>query len=252
MIEVKLFKTWIIPRESSAFGNLAIKNTGTAPILLAKDVINFEIAQLDTHLANSTSQSKQDPTRDTDFKMYVLDDHQSFELQSGETHVYEGRKLYFDPPWSEKPFVVSIYQGKGFWLDSEPLNVSRVTPDSEEFLADINDGLNFPSIWTLVTVTYKNERWLYKKSLPRERNSGGNYYAVCPLSFTNKIRVEPHQGHGIYKIWDGENPMIFDIKKSMLLEGPDEHNVWGKWTRERKQQAEADNAEVRRKKQEAQ
>jgi hypothetical protein len=45
--------------------------------------------------------------------------------------------------------------------------------------------------------------------------------------------------------------MIYDMYKSVIVEGPDENNVLGKWTRERKQKAEADNAEVRRKKQEA-
>jgi len=46
--------------------------------------------------------------------------------------------------------------------------------------------------------------------------------------------------------------MIYHLIKSVLTEGPDENNVLGKWTRERKQKAEADNAEVRRKKAEAQ
>jgi hypothetical protein len=45
--------------------------------------------------------------------------------------------------------------------------------------------------------------------------------------------------------------MIYRDGQSIILEGPDENNVFGKWTRERKQKAEADNAEVRRKKQEA-
>ena len=56
----------------------------------------------------------------------------------------------------------------------------------------------------------------------------------------------------LFKIWDGDKSMIYHLIKSVLTEGPDENNVLGKWTRERKQKAEADNAEVRRKKAEAQ
>ena len=89
------------------------------------------------------------------------------------------------------------------------------------------------------------------KTLPNERlrSAGGSYYSICPVSLTNKIRIEPHEGKGsLYKIWDGDKSMIFQKNNGMLLEGPDENNVFGKWTCERKQRAEADNAEVRRKK----
>ena len=64
--------------------------------------------------------------------------------------------------------------------------------------------------------------------------------------------VPSHEGKGrLYKIWDGEKSMIYQDGVCMLLEGPDENDVFGKWTRKRKQRAEADNAEVRRKKAEA-
>jgi len=144
-------------------------------------------------------------------------------------------------PFTGEKFVVSVYLNNGFWLDSEPLTVNGVVPDSEEFLATINDGRNLQNNWDLVAVTYKNERWLYKKR--------GDYYALaCPLSLTNKIRIEPHDAKGHYKIWDGDKFMIYEIGLGLLTEGPDENDVFGKWTRERKQKAEADNAEVRRKK----
>ena len=257
VIEVKLFKSWIIEGEQ-VFGNLAIKNTGTDPILLAKNSGLFDIGQL----AFARFENREEAYRQIPKDGF-------FSLLPEETQVYEGRKFYFNIPeiFSEEiRFTISIYLGgetlaqqppairrlpsdvrkmqyplKEFWLDSEPLVVNGVVPDSEEELAAIANDF-----WKLVAVTYKNERWLYKKS-PRSNN----YYAICPLSPTNKIRVEPNDNENLFTIWDGSRSMIFDLKKSVIIEGPDENNVLGKWTRERKQKAEADNAEVRRKRAEA-
>ena len=242
-LEVKLFKTWVIPNEVT-FGNLAIKNTGTDFIRLAKDAIQFEISQLDTHLVGNTFSKKQDPVRDTDFKMYVLDDPNSLALPPGETHVYEGRKFLLYIPTSGEEFVMSIYQGNGFWLDSEPLTAKGIIPDSVEELTTVKDNTRNLHLEPrkMTAVTYKNERWLYY----------ANVYPICPLSLDGKIRIEPHDGAGLFKIWDGDKSMIYRDGQNIILEGPDEHNVLGKWTRERKQKAEADNAEVRRKKAEEQ
>ncbi|MCL1921763.1 MAG: hypothetical protein FWG50_11955 [Kiritimatiellaeota bacterium] len=252
LIEVKLFKDWVIKEEVN-FGNfnLAIKNTGTAPILLAKDPGYFQIGQLATRLLPRDPQK--DSRQEEEYKI-MGGEGECFRLLPEETHVYERRKFFlpkFPIPFSEEMrFTVSVYLGKGFWLDSEPLVYRVVTPDSEGELATINDNktrnTHEPSR-KLSLVTYRNERWLYVKSI-----SGDLYYSVCPLSSMNTIRVEPHDGGGLFKIWDGSKPMIFDMYKMMLLEGSDENNVYGRWTRERKQKAEADNAEVRRKKAEAQ
>jgi len=238
-IEVKLFKDWVIKGELS-FANLAIKNTGTAPILLAKDVFDFEGGQLScTKEGEVIDELYRDISRHGGF----------FSLLSGETHVYEDRKLYLEipPPFSEKiRFTVSVYLGNGFWLDSEPLMYHGVIPDSEEHLTTITD---VNGQYKMLGVTYKNERWLYKTMPSRlARDAKTLYFPVCPLSLTNKIRVEPQDDKMLFKIWDGGKSMIFHLTKSILLEGPDENDVLGKWTRERKQRAEADNAEVRRKK----
>jgi len=126
------------------------------------------------------------------------------------------------------------------------LTVKGVVPDSEEHLATINNKKrNVNDLYKMVAVTYKGERWLYKKS------KFNNYFPVCPLSLTNKIRIENYDDEEQFRIWDGDKSMIFHLSKSVLTEGPDENNVLGKWTRDRKLKAEADNAEVRRKKQEA-
>jgi hypothetical protein len=91
---------------------------------------------------------------------------------------------------------------------------------------------------------------LYVKSIPKPGliYSGKYCYPICPLSLIGKIRVELHDGENLFRIWDGDKPMIYHMAKNMLTEGLDEHNVLAKWTRERKQKAEADNAEVRRRK----
>jgi len=270
VIEVKLFKDWAIEGER-VFGNLAIKNTGTSPILLAKDTDSFDTGQLYFARLDNREEAYRQIAK-TNF----------FGLLPGETHVYEGRKLYFwIPDFSEEMrFTVSIYLGyepstdravrrlpievqrkqysvKEFWLDSEPLMVKGVVPDSEEYLATVIDNLTYSKlaserkrgfgIFDLVAVTYKNERWLYTKS-----TDSHHIYPICPLSLTNKIHIEDHEGENLFKIWDGDKSMILHFTKSILLEGPDENNVLGKWTRERKQKAEADNAEVRRKKAEQQ
>ena len=253
LIEAKLFKDWIIKGESS-FCNLAIKNTGTSPILLAENPADFSLGQLVTRpLPRNRSENKE---QEDQYQLMLLERGEFLKLLPDETHVYEGRKFLLNNQFffaEEIRFTVSVYLGKGAWLDSEPLRINGVVPDSEEYLATVlvnptnsklaSERRSGFSIWDLVAVTYKNERWLYKKSTDSPHS-----YPVCPLSLTNKIRIEDHEGDNLFKIWDGDKSMIYHIKKSILLEGPDENNVLGKWTRERKQKAEADNAEVRRKK----
>ncbi|MCL1921765.1 MAG: hypothetical protein FWG50_11965 [Kiritimatiellaeota bacterium] len=246
LIEVKLFKEWVIKGEE--FGgnfNLAIKNTGTAPIPLAKKRVYFSSWQLAMRpLPHKPDYSESELHGKGDRLTIPKGNEHFFELPVGETHMYEALKFLIDkqPPFSEEMrFTVSVYLGNGFWLDSEPMMLKGVAPESEEkvgVITDINGSHD------LVAVTYKGERWLYSKG-------GGYYFSVCPLSLTNEIRVEPHDGKRLYKIWDGDKPMIYQDGQSILTEGPDENDVFGKWTRERKQRAEADNAEVRRKKAEA-
>ena len=255
LIEVKLFKDWVIKGECN-FGNLAIKNTGTAPIRLAKTAFDFEGAQLYTRSFPVRKSERSGSIYEEDYQLILLfdGDDKLFSLLPEETHVYEGRKFLLPQrsPFSEEmQYIVSIYLGKGFWLDSEPLIIKGVVPDSEEYVATVGEA-SFPC--HLVAVTYKNERWLYVKTLPNERlrSAGGSYYSICPLSLTNKIRVEPHDGKNLYKIWDGDRSLIYRDGQTIIVEGSDEHDVLGKWTRERKQKAEADNAEVRRKKAEEQ
>jgi len=256
LIEAKLFKDWIIKGESS-FCNLAIKNTGTSPILLAEKPADFSEGQLVTRpLPRRLAEDKE---QEEQYQLMLLEKGEFLKLLPEETHVYEGRKFLLNHQFSfaeEIRFTISVYLGKGVWLDSEPLMINGVVSDSEEYLATVLDNPTDSklasekrsgfSIWDLVAVTYKNERWLYKKSTDSPHS-----YPVCPLSLMNKIRIEDHEGENLFKIWDGDKPMIYHIKKSILLEGPDENDVLGKWTRERKQKAEADNAEGRRKKQEA-
>ena len=245
LIEVEMFKDWVIKGEMN-FGNLAIKNTGTDSILLAKDPVYFQIGQLKARPLPRDFYA--DRAQEEHYKVMQWDG-EFFNLLPDETHVYEGRKFYLGDynqyVFSNKmQFTVSVYLGKGFWLDSEPLTVNGVVPDSEVYLATVNNKKrNSNWLSKLVVVTYKNERWLYQKS-----NTSNIYWLVCPLSLTNKIRVENYDDEEQFRIWDGDKPMIFHLTKSVLTEGPDENDVLGKWTRERKQRAEADNAEVRRKK----
>ena len=252
LIEVKLFKDWIIKGEAN-FGNfnLAIKNTGSAPIRLFKNPVDFEGGQLLTRpLPRDTYTGWR---QEEMYQIMIQGDGEFFSLQPEETHVYEGRKFLLNNLFSfseEIRFTVSIYLGNGFWLDSEPLIINGVTPDSVEHIATINDNMrNVNDLRKLTLVSCKNERWLYSTlPPPSSSKSDSTPFSICPLSLTNKIRVEPHDGKGLFQVWDGDKSMIFDMYKVMLLEGPDENNVYGKWTRERKQRAEADNAEVRRKK----
>ncbi|MCL1919928.1 MAG: hypothetical protein FWG50_02450 [Kiritimatiellaeota bacterium] len=243
LIEVKLFKDWVIKGEE--FGgnfNLAIKNTGTDPILLAQKPLYFSVWQLAMRpLPHKPDYSEDELHGKGDRATISKNGDYFFELPTGETHVYEGWKFFLSGQTlsfsEEVRFTVSVYLGKGFWLDSEPVMLKGIIPDSEEkvgVITDINGSHD------LVAVTCKNERWLYSKS--------ADYWSICPISLTNKIRVEPHDGKRLYKIWDGEKSMIYRDGQMILLEGPDENDVFGKWTRERKQKAEADNAEVRRKK----
>jgi len=246
-IEVKLFKTWGIAGEEFSYNlDLAIKNTGTDPILLAKNPVYFEAWQLAMRPLPHKPDIEENEKHNQDDRVTIGGGTDYFfELPVGETHVYEGRRLFLveQMPFSETMhFTISVYLGKGFWLDSEPMTFKGVVPDSEEHIATLTDANGSRD---LVAVTYKNERWLYTKST--------TYWPVCPISLTNTIRVEPHEGKGrLYKIWDGDKSMIYQDGTCILLEGPDENNVFGKWTRERKQKAEADNAEVRRKKAEEQ
>ena len=247
LIEVKLFKDWVIKNECG-FGNLSIKNTGTSPIRLARDAFIFGSFQLYARSLPDKRAKYRESEIASEFKVLLsMEDVEFFNLLPEETHVYEGRKFLLPvlTPFSETmPFIVSIYLGNGFWLDSEPLTVKGVFPDSVEDLATVPNNEQIreevPGAYSkkLTLVTCQNERWLY--------SSG--YYPVCPLSLTSKIRVEPHDNKALFKVWDGDKPMIYDFKKSVIVEGPDENNVLGKWTRERKQKAEADNAEVWRKK----
>jgi hypothetical protein len=244
LIEVKFFKDWAIKGEIISLNfNLAIKNTGTDPIRLFKRPADFEIGQLVIRpLPRNPNTADENERQEFEYGMAMSNKGDWFELLPGETHVYEGRKLFtpLQVPFAEEMrFTVSVYLRKGVWLDSEPLMLKGVVPDSEEHIATITDGVN-PYQYDLVAVTYKNERWLYSKS--------SSYFQVCPISLTNKIRVEPHDGKRLHKIWDGDKSMIYEFGLVLLTEGPDENNVFGKWTRERKQKAEADNAEVRRRK----
>jgi hypothetical protein len=233
LIEVKVFKTWVIDGEVS-FGNFVIKNTGTDPLPLAKNPAYFNMAQV--------LQFKSENAVFRESRYQGIERHGGglFYLPPGETHIYEGQTFFIETLDGELHIKMSIYFGNDVWIDSEPVTFNRVVPDSVEQLATITDGVN-PDQYELRIVTYKNERWLYTKL-------GKSCFSDFPLSLTNKIRVEPHDGRNQHKIWDGDKSMIYQIGTNLLLEGPDENNVFGKWTRERKQQAEAENAEVRRKK----
>ena len=246
-IEVKLFKDWIIKNDKN-FGNLAIRNTGTTPILLAKDASIFESFQLHSRSLPDKRTGYIAGRIERDFQMLrSMEEYEFFNLLPGETHVYEGCKFYLPVRSTfaeEMSFLVSIYLGNDFWLDSKPLTVKGIVPDSVEQLSPVRDNSkNQDQPRNMTAITYKNERWLYYS----------NVYPICPLSLDGKIRIEPHDGAGLFKIWDGDKSMIFDMYHGgVIVEGPDENNVFGKWTRERKQKADADNAEVRRKKAEQQ
>lgn len=141
-------------------------------------------------------------------------------------------------------------------MDSEPCTVNGVVPDSMEEISTIanntlaRQGKNLYVRSKLVAVTYRNERWLYKKSIPKPELiwSGKYCYPICPVGLTNEIRVEPYDDAYLFKIWDGDKSMIYDMPKNDIVEGPDENNVLGKWTREKKKEVDAHNAEVRLKK----
>ena len=250
LIEVKIFKDWMIKEERlSGHISLAIKNTGAGPIRLANDPVDFAIGQLAVRtLPRKPDTPDEKAWQEEEYQVIVQSGFGKigggnvfFELFPGETHVYEGRKFGTrnEFPFSDEiRFTVSVYLGNGFYLDSETVTIKGVVPDSEEYLVTITDGVN-PYQYELRTITYKNERWLYSK-LTR-------YFPICPVSLTNKIHVEPHDGKRLHKIWDGDKAMIYELGQNIILEGPDENDVFGKWTRERKRKADADNAEVRRK-----
>ena len=258
LIEVELFKTWVIGTEW-CYGGLTIENTGTVPLPLAKTVEDFEMGQLATRtLDNQATVCGGGPPdlmhRD------IAEVGEGFEmLPVGEKKLYEGRQFLFPPraPFSGTiQFKVSVYLGNGFFLDSKPITVHGVTPDSEEYVATIRhnkfarEGKNKGPERELVAVTYRNERWLYQKSLPVPQLSLSRplYYPVCPVSLKNKIRVEPYDDALLFKIWDGDKSMIFHMNKNLIMEGPDENDVLGKWTRDKKKEVQAHNDEVRRKK----
>ena len=242
LIEVKLFKTWVIAGEEFEHNfNLTITNTGSDPIKLFKDAYDFSMGQLCMRpLPRNPDTAQENERQEREYGMVRKD--KLFELPPGETHVYEGRKFFITEPAldfsAEMRFTASVYLRNGVWLDSGPVTLYGVTPDAEKKVGTVGDA-NFPC--DLVAVTYRNERWLYSKS-------DGGYFEICPVSLTGRIRAEPHEGKGrLYKIWDGDKSMIYQHGWSILLEGPDENDVLGKWTRERKRKADADNAEVRRK-----
>ena len=259
LIEVELFKTWVISTEW-CYGGLTIENTGTEPFLLAKAAYDFEAGQLSTRsLDNQLSGPTDGGEYDGMYKEINLSGDGFEMLPVGEKKLYEGRQFLFQPrvPFSETmQFKVSVYLGNGFFLDSKPITVHGVTPDSEEYVATIRhnkfarEGKNKGPERELVAVTYRNERWLYQKSLPVPQLSLSRplYYPVCPVSLKNKIRVEPYDDALLFKIWDGDKSMIFHMNKGMIMEGPDENDVLGKWTRDKKKEVQAHNDEVRRKK----
>ena len=45
-----------------------------------------------------------------------------------------------------------------------------------------------------------------------------------------------------------DKSMIYNMYSNMIVEGPDENDVLGKWTRDKKREVQAHNDEVRRKK----
>ena len=236
LIEVKVFKDWVIRGEYTQ-GGFVFKNTGTHPLSLAKKATDFDLYQL--------MQYKSEDTKANEGSFRVIEQRGGFYfLPPGETHIYEGRNFYLDNEHlfsvGNVRFTIPIYFGNGVWIDTEPVVLNGVVPDSEEHITTLTD---FNGSRDFVTVTYKNERWLYAKY-------SRSCFPVCPIS-QGKIRVEPYDGKRLYKIWDGDKSMIYQDGTGLILEGSDEHNVLGKWTRERKQKAEADNAEVRRKKAEA-
>ena len=251
LIEVKLFKTWVIKGEWN-FGNLVIQNTGTEPFLLASAPEDFEMGQLDTRSLDNNRGGETPSMREELYRLITDEGGKFVPLSVGEKCVYAGRKFHLPQrsSFSETMrFKVSVYLGNGFWLDSEALTVSGVIPDSEEYVATItnNKFIKQKKIgvdhWKLVLITYKEERWLYKTSI-----TGGGYYPVCPVSLGNKIRVEPHNDAELFRIWDGDKSMIYNMYSNMIVEGPDENDVLGKWTRDKKKEVQAHNDEVRRKK----
>ena len=248
LIEVKLFKDWIIEGEV-AFGNFVIKNTGTDSLPLAKRAFDFEGGQL------AIFASEHESAREREGRYQDIERLGGFiSLLPGETHVYEDRKFLIENRNGELHFKMPVYFGNGVWIDSEPVTFNRVVPDSKEHLETIThnkfarQGRVGLTPQKLTLVTYKNERWLYSSFVSRSQNEKELYFPICPLSLTNKIRIEPYDDEWLFKIWDGDKSMIYHKSNNALIEGPDENNVFGKWTRERKQKAEADNAEVRRRK----
>lgn len=252
LIEVKLFKAWVIESEWPC-GNLAIMNTGTEPFLLAKEAVDFSIGQLATRsLDNSITAQIAGGSYELNYREITLSGEGFDILPVGEKKVYEGKSFLFPScvPFSETMrFKVSVYLGNGIIIDSKPLIINGVIADSEEFLASITNnklvrqGKTHGAKWDMVTITYKKERWLYKKS-PQKKL----YSAICPISLNNKIRVEPYDDALLFRIWDGDKSMLFHMSKSIIVEGPDENDVLGKWTREKKKEIQVHNDSVRHKK----
>ena len=252
LIEVELFKTWVI-RGEWGVGNLVIQNTGTVPLPLAKTAEDFDIGQLSTRsLDNKVCGPAGGGSYDGAYREIGLYGDGFTMLPVDEKKVYDGRKFLLPAraPFAETmTFKVSVYLGSGIFVDSPPLTVNGVVPDFEEYVATIGhnrfirEGKRKGPEWKLIAISYKSERWLYKTSL-----TGGGYYPICPVSLKNKIRVEPYDDALLFKIWDGDKSMIFHMNKSMIMEGPDENDVLGKWTRDKKKEVQAHNDEVRRKK----
>ncbi len=252
LIEIKLFKTWVIESEWG-YGSLTIENTGTEPLLLAKTAEDFDIGQLSTRsLDNKVCGPAGGGSYDGAYKEIELSGDGFEMLPVGEKKVYDGRKFLLPvrTSFSEvMQYKVSVYFGNGAFVDSAPLTVNGVVPDSEEFVTTIGhnkfirEGKKKGPEWKLIAISYKNERWLYKTSI-----TGGGYYPICPVSLKNKIRVEPYDDALLFRIWDGDKSMIFHMSKGMIMEGPEENDVLGKWTRDKKKEVKAHNNEVRRKK----
>lgn len=142
LIEVKLFKTWVIESEWPC-GNLTIMNTGTEPFLLAKEAVDFSIGQLATRsLDNNITAQIAGGSYELNYREITLSGEGFDILPAGEKKVYEGKSFLFPScvPFSETmQFKVSVYLRNGVIVDSKPLIINGVTADSEDFLASITE-----------------------------------------------------------------------------------------------------------------
>lgn len=250
LVEVVLFKNWKIKNEWN-FGNLTIQNTGSESFLLAKTADDFDLGQLSTRsLDNKLDGPPGGTSYDKAYEGINMFEEGFQPLAVGEKRVYEGRRFLLPVrvPFAETMhFKVSVYLGNGTFIDSSPLTVNGVVPDSEEYVATVinnkfvKQGKKGVYPKKLVAVTYKTERWLYSTSV-----TGGGYYPICPVSLKGKLHVEPYNNAELFKIWDEDKSMIYNMYSNLIVEGPEENDVLGKWTREKKNEVKAHNEEVRR------